>query len=410
MAGLTDPAGRVFVSYRRTRAAEVSELLRAMHDRGVPTWLDTRNLTAEPTGDELRRVLHDRATGGAVLYLTPEVVDSPTIREIEAPSIMRRHARDDGFWVQPVAAGGLDYTGAAGVLAGKIGAEDLSRWNIHRVTGNPARAQDAVAIARRCLARRLQAIHAALPAEDPILLRVHARGTAAQQPGDHLVLDWTERFTKGAATPRSWTALSVAAADVAGAIRAHCPGRDVVATGTPGMPAAVSLGAAFPTRDAGRLSWLQRQPNGTYGRPWTVADADGPEVAEAAGWMAKLSSHDPGADACAVLVNVNDDTTGAFGASRRHLPTWRAIVNVDGPAVGGMLGAEEVASLVWLTVRAIRDARAELGPFASIHLFLAAPAGFAVMLGTLLATLPPVVTYEYDTVSSTYARAAEIRT
>src|SRR4051794_35303040 len=99
MAGLTDPAGRVFVSYRRTRAAEVSELLRALHDRGVPTWLDPRNLAAEPTGDELRRVLRDPATAAAVLYLTPEVVDSSTIREIEAPSIMRRHGRDDGFWV-----------------------------------------------------------------------------------------------------------------------------------------------------------------------------------------------------------------------------------------------------------------------------------------------------------------------
>src|SRR5688500_9019360 len=120
MAGLTDPVGRVFVSYRRTRAAEVAELLRALHDRGLPTWLDTRNLAAEPTGDGLRRVLQDPATGGAVLYLSPEVADSPTIREIEAPSIMRRHARDDAFWVQPVAAGGLDYPGAADVLAGKI--------------------------------------------------------------------------------------------------------------------------------------------------------------------------------------------------------------------------------------------------------------------------------------------------
>ncbi len=40
---------------------------------------------------------------------------------------------------------------------------------------------------------------------------------------------------------------------------------------------------------------------------------------------------------------------------------------------------------------------------------MAAPARFAVMLGTLLATLPPVTTYEYDTVRSLYTRAAEIR-
>jgi hypothetical protein len=406
---VTDPAGRVFVSYRRNRAPEVAELLRALHDRGVPTWLDTRNLEAEPTGDGLRRVLRDPATGGAVLYLTPEVVDSPTIREIEAPNIMRRHARDDGFWVQPVAAGGLDYTGAADLLAGKIGTEDLSRWNIHRATEDPAAIDDVVAIARRCLARRLRAIHASLPAGEPVVVRLHARGTPAPMSGDHLLLDWTERFPNGAAAAASWDALSQVISDVATAIRTCCPGRDVVATGTPGMPAAVLLGSAFPTRDAGQLSWRQRQPDGDHDQPWRVADARGPEVAEAAGWKVKMSSHDPSASACAVLVNVSDDTAGAFGASRGDLPKWRAIVNVDGPAVGGTLGAEEVASLVRLTVRAVRDARSELGPFASIHLFLAAPAGFAVMLGTLLATLPPVVTYEYDTVHSRYKPAVQIQ-
>ena len=409
-AGLTDPAGRVFVSYRRGRAAEVGELLQALHDRGVPTWLDTRNLSAEPTGDELRRVLQDPATAAAVLYLTPEVADRPTIRETEAPNIMRRHARHDGFWVQPVAAGGLDYTGAADVLAGKIGTEDLSRWNIHRVAGDPATIDDVVAIVRRCLARRLQAIHASLPAGQPVVVRLHARGTPVPMPGDHLILDWTDRFPNGAATAASWDALSLAISDVATAIRTHCPGRDVVATGTPGMPAAVLLGSAFPTRDAGQLSWRQRQPHGDHhDQLWRVADARGPEVAEAAGWKAKTSSHDPSASACAVLVNVSDDTTSAFAASRGDLPMWRAIVNVDGPAVGGTLGAEEIASLVRMTVRAVRDARTELGPFASIHLFLAAPAGFAVMLGTLLATLPPVVTYEYDTVHSRYTPAVEIR-
>lgn len=409
-AGRTDPAGRVFVSYRRTRAPEVRELLRALHDRGVPTWLDTRNLAAEPTGDGLRRVLQDPDTGGAVLYLTPEVADSPTIREIEAPSIMRRHGRDDGFWVQPVAAGGLDYTGAADVLAGKIGTEDLSRWNIHRVTEDPAAIDDVVAIARRCLARRLQVVHASLPAGEPVVVRLHARGTpAALMPSHHLVLDWTDRFPDGAATAASWDALSLAIRDVATAIRTYCPGREATATGTPGLPAAVLLGSAFPTRDAAQLSWQQRQPHGSHDQPWRVADALGPEIAEAAGWKAKVSSQDPSASDCAILVNVSDDTAGAFGASRGDLPKWRATVNVGGLNMGGMLGAQEVASLVWLTVRAVREARTELGPFASIHVFLSAPAGFAVMLGTLLATLPPVITYEYDTVRSRYTRAVEIR-
>ncbi len=196
---------------------------------------------------------------------------------------------------------------------------------------------------------------------------------------------------------------------MAAAIRMYCPGRNIVATGTPGLPAAVLLGSAFPTRDACRLSWLQRQPNGAFGQHWTVNAADGPEEVETAGWKARVSSHDPGAGACAVLVNVNDDVTGPFGASRLQLPSWRAVVNIAGPALGTVLGAQEAASLAWLVAHVVREARAELGPVASVHLFMAAPARFAVMLGTLLATLPPVTTYEYDTVRSLYTRAAEIR-
>jgi len=137
-----------------------------------------------------------------------------------------------------------------------------------------------------------------------------------------------------------------------------------------------------------------------------AADAD---VAERAGWSATHSSHDPSADACAVLVNVSDDCTGAFGASHGSLPPWRAVLEVSRHGKPVPLDGEELASLIWLIVDAIRAARQELGPFISVHLFLAAPAGLAVLLGGLLATLPKVVTYDYDTATTMYRPAAEIR-
>lgn len=404
----TDPTGVLFISYRRTRAPEVARVVRALRDRGVPTWLDTDDLAAEPTGDGLRHILADPATSSAVLYLTPEVAGSDTIREIEAPAIMRRHDRGDGFWVQPVAAGGLDYAAAAALLSGRIGAEDIARWNIFRAYGDPATRDDAVALARLCLVRRLQALHTALPDDVPIKMRLHARGTAAREPGTALELDWSGRFVDRTASPKAWAALAVAITDVAVAVRTHCPGRDMVAMGSPAMPTAVLLGSAFSTRDACRLSWQQRQPAGVSGSAWSLAEAPGPRAAEIAGWGVKVSGHDPSADACAVLINVSDDTHGAFGASHAVLPKWRSILNVSCSTQAKPLDAQQAASLAWLITGQIRAARTEYGPFASVHLFLAAPAGLAVLIGTLLATLPTVVTYEYDTATGQYVAAVEI--
>src|ERR1700735_5129040 len=79
MRRMTDPAGRCFVSYRRHRAAEARLLVQALHDVGVPTWQDIENLDAEPTEDELGQVLADPSTASALVWITPEVTDSPVI-------------------------------------------------------------------------------------------------------------------------------------------------------------------------------------------------------------------------------------------------------------------------------------------------------------------------------------------
>src|SRR5690606_13596424 len=151
---------------------------------------------------------------------------------------------------------------------------------------------------RHCLRRRLQVLHASLPNGEPVTLLVHARGTASPRPGDALVVDWTPHFPNRTASPAAWAAMSTSARDLAQPIRTYCPGRDVLATGTPGMPAALLLGSAFPTRDGAQLSWKQRQPNGAHSAPWTVRSAPDSTQAEESGWQTRVASHDPGASAC----------------------------------------------------------------------------------------------------------------
>ena len=106
---MTDPTGRSFLSYRRSRLSEAQTLIAYQHDIGIPTWQDIENLDEEPTEDAIRSVLSDSNTANAVMWLTPDVAESSMIRRVEAPLILNRHNRGDEFFVVPVAAGGLSY-------------------------------------------------------------------------------------------------------------------------------------------------------------------------------------------------------------------------------------------------------------------------------------------------------------
>src|SRR5439155_18861109 len=69
---MTDATGRSFLSYRRTRANEAALLISAQHDHGIPTWQDQKDLAETPIADELHRILNDRFTANAVLWMTPD--------------------------------------------------------------------------------------------------------------------------------------------------------------------------------------------------------------------------------------------------------------------------------------------------------------------------------------------------
>ncbi|MGH8532316.1 MAG: hypothetical protein ACREV1_06165 [Gammaproteobacteria bacterium] len=118
---------------RGKRYREAALLIAAQHDHGVPTWQDTQNIGSVPTEDEIRQVLDDPSTASAVLFITPEMEDSPIIRNCEIPKIIRRVENAIGFFVVPLAAGGLDYAKAAEVASSHLLAHNLGDWNMHKV-------------------------------------------------------------------------------------------------------------------------------------------------------------------------------------------------------------------------------------------------------------------------------------
>lgn len=389
---MTDPTGRSFLSYRRSRAAEAALLVQALNDHGIPTWQDIRDLGSVATEDEIRRVLGDPTIASALLFITPEVEDSAIIRKVEIPCVMRRVERRDAFFAVPVAACGLDYDAAAEVVANEVSAQDLRHWNMERIASETITSADAATIARRVLVQRMQALNAALGEGVPLRMSLFVRRPAPFERGTALALDWSDRFVGKEAGEDVWRgSLLPALRAVADSVRMHAPRRDIEASGIPTLPAAVALGCAFLSTGGIPLSWRQQRA-GAPDQVWSL-DAERTESGFSFEMFAKGSS----ARDLAVLVSVADNVEPVFASCQRALPALRAMVHVRTDANLPFLirSAGQAVDIARVVEDALRTARREYGGVGTVHLFLAVPAGLAVLIGQLLNTFGAVQTYEH---------------
>jgi SMODS-associated and fused to various effectors sensor domain len=390
---MTDATGRSFLSYRRTRVEEARLLIEAQHDLGIPTWQDVSELEEGQTAALLKEAIADEATANAICWLTSDVETSTVITRTELPEIMRRIDRKDGFFMIPVAAEGLGYDEAARIAGTYLGVHDLGQWNVTKVSSDPISAEDAGVLARRVLDRRIQAIIKQIAAEAPLQIVFNTRKKPAFELGMAWSIDWTHRFdgrtVKSAAHwPQS---LLPALETIAQVCEQRAPGRSVVVQGLCALPAAIALGATFLATRRLPLSWRQISPNRAPVL-WSL-DAD----PEPSGFMFRIIDGDLSGNDLALLVSVTSNVEPAFAASRRLLSKFRALVVVEKPGncPHDLATPGQAKDVVRVVIEALRHARAAAEPRGVVHLFLAVPAGLAVMIGQMLNTLGPVQTYEH---------------
>lgn len=401
---MTNPNGRSFLSYRRSRVHEAELLICAQHDVGVPTWQDVRNLENAPLEDELDRALRDANTANAVLWVTPEIGTSDVVRRIEVPLILERVRSGDGFFVKPVAAGGLDYGAAAALVAPNNILESLERWNMSRVGSNPLNADDAAAIAESVLTHRLARVHATLAPDEPVRLRLFTRAQPPFDPSAALAIDWSHHFDGRISRDDSWnTHCLPALRAVAGCIRKNAPGREILAEGLASLPATAALGVAFLATGGLKAAWRQQLQSGRV-EVWSI---ESPRVAS--GFDAQIrGGHVSGGD-LAVMLSVNAPVERSVAATP-SLPAFRAIVDVKAaPGLPSTLTSGQAVDVAFLTIESMRRARQEYSTTGRVHLFMAAPAGLSFMLGQLLNTFGEVQTYEHLADQGHYVPSALLR-
>lgn len=393
---MTDTTGCVFISYRRSRHAECDRLVASLRERGIPTWRDVDDMNTEPTENELRRILSDDRTAGAILWITPETAESGMIRKVEAPVAVARHSSGDGFFIVPVAAGRLDYADAATAVGNGVGLADISGWNIIKLESDPADDADIARVVNRVLRQRLQTIDRHWIPDEPIRLALNTRRSVNHQPGTGLTIDWSHRFggwQNRVASAADWQdKLLPALYDVHKAIQETVPGRGLVAGGFPSLPAATALGYCFMATAGPQIAWEQRMPD-QGSQNWSLA-AD----VEESGFEFRISAGDLDADNLAVMVSVNNDVSDAVAASSAATGQFRAYAHIkraDSAQSAILKSPGQALDTARKVVAAARNARQEYRITGRVHLFVAAPAGLAMLIGQLLNILGPVQTYEH---------------
>jgi len=389
---MTNPMGRSFLSYRRTRKVEAQLIVTAQHHVGIPTWQDIENLDEEQTDSAIERTLSDADVANAVLWLTPDVRDSAVIRRVEVPCVLRRVEKKDLFFAIPVCAGGLDYDHLDEVLDPSPTLEDLGKWNLRKFGTDPIGPTEAVEVARRVFDRRIAAVHKSLGPNEPITVGLY---TSVKPPADlglALAIDWSECFSDRVATERDWSErLLPSVAAVAEAIRRYAPGRPVLAKGLASLPAAFAFGCAFRAPSGMSLSWEQNMP--LSGKQiWGIYNEHQKCPIEVTTRPTDVNGRD-----LAVLVSVTTDVRPAFVATKAELPPFRAIIEASHPA-GTRHKLENGGEALALALRLVEEidrARKRFQPLDCLHLFMAAPIGFAVLLAQLTNTLGPVRPYQH---------------
>ena len=408
---MTNPAGSSFVSYRRARSHEIERLVAVHHDHGIPTWRDTDDLRNEETEPELKRILNDPQTANALLWTTPDVRDSPVIGKVEIPIIHRRHQANDEFFVVPVAAGDIDYATAEEIASKHLGLKNFNGWNFERVESNPVADEEIAEIVGLVLERRLSAIGKAIDVSDSFRLGIFTRQKPPVSSGFHLALDWQGRFDGRCATATTWERfLLPALRTVAEAVPRLHPSRPVVASGQACLPALVALGAAFLEPRDVHLIWQQHMRDIGGTQNWSLREPPEDSLLDV-----DVVPQATGAEDIGICISFRNSVHHAVkrGQDAGEIPQFRALVDASIPGGGSTVldtpgQAREAISKV---TEAIHMAQRDFPDPGKLHLFMDAPAGFAVMLGQKLNGVGPVQTYEHEPTDGVgqYVRAALLR-
>lgn len=404
---MTDPTGKMFVSYRRSQADIAEALITSLHEHGIRTWQDISDLRTEPTQPEIRNVLEveNPELAGGIVLVSEDVSKSDIILELELPGLHNRWKNEEEFFVVVALCPGIDYDDANEILSKSPTLLDFSDWNMIKLgsaADTPAAADD---VATAVLTERVRLNHERLDTDNPldVSLDTYAPPSYGSRPA--VTIDWSSSFADGIPTPDHWNQrLLPRLQRVIDLVEESAPGRSLRVRGQAHLPAAFALGRCLQTTRGIDATWLQHSAG--QHNPWNLHTDQ-----QDSGLESDLHVNDITGSDLAVLVNVTNEVDAAVGRSKSSLPDFGGVLELSlGDDIGSSLSAAEAAHAAHVFRQEVQAALNELSATSTMHLFMAAPAGLAFLFGQQSNTFPEIQTYLLETTDGarTYQPAASL--
>jgi hypothetical protein len=390
-----------FLSHYRGNADVVADLQRQLRLRGIVAWRDVTNLDYGQEAFEAIRHAIREEVDGFVALVTPSYLTRPVVWEIEIPEALERKRRETDFQIIPLFCGVTPAELTARCT--ELGLDDISKFNgdfLRRVS-RPKRTATLKAIARKALraALHLRARNNA-EYEPRLLLR-----TEAQSPPDtgvDLDLDWSEEFRSGCPPVKVWDDdLKPALRDVRDELSLLPTSRSVIVSASARLSAAVALGEALSS-----VAKFELRLVGANGE-WSTA------ASRRTTRLLTLQPLPATGDSRVAIVEVSvSRAIGKFVTPHATtLPdsaghVWR-LEPTTGVSRNAIQDESAAITMAWEVGDFLRRLHDEDG-VRRIHLYVAAPAEWCVLLGHTLNAVGQVVVYQLDSITGEYARACAL--
>jgi hypothetical protein len=371
-----DLLGPVFISYRVSDGSQLAQdIAWALRATGVPVWHDTTDL---PPGDTSRRLEEALSGGlsGAVVLITPEIVNSTAVRDVELPRLLDLEQTSEfALILASVIAkqddeSSLNYEAPDRLLVQPEG-------TLKRVKQYPAFNDTQTTSLAHELALWRMSMNARL-GRDPLVIDVQTRIAPRAAVGDVGLVVRLRPPTEGfRSPPRSvWAPLAAFLASLP-KLAAESNASRIVIQGGAHLSVAFAIGAALPV---------------TTGWPLTVVDRSGEWRSETEGPAEALTEEsfelNPEGRAEAIFVDtvpggapVNTFQSYIAERSQEFVAGLRIALANDSviPATSSAATVTEVANIIRKSASAHGVRR--------VSLFLRTPFPLALHLGRMLNTL-----------------------
>ena len=393
---------RFFLSHWRGNAEDIAALQRALEFRGLHAWRDVDHLElGERFESAIRRAIREEVSA-FIAFVTPEFLTRPIIWNVEVPEALDRHRRDPGFLIIPLFCGVTP--GDLTATCAQHGLGDLSAFNGRFLDPRATRKVRNVEIrwvAQRTLRAGLRPRFAADAAYVPRLL-LRSQPHAAGDQGVDVDLDWTAPFEAGCPSATEWRDELMPALHDVRAVLDDLSRRHAHVRVQARLSAPLALGEVLSATAKYTLTF-----DGSNGA-WSTAAQRRPAPV--------LVRHDlaaPGTDRTVALVEVAiardlSHTVASHAVGLRDQPGHSVrLTPSTGASQHAVVDASWAIAAAWEVGECLRTLHDQHG-VRHVHLYVAAPAEWCVLLGHTLNAVGRITVHQWHPTTGSYVRACTL--